>query len=246
MYAHKSQSDQKYDRGALICGGITVNKNQRYEYVRFFNEVGATDYDLYRLVVKANGRFLLMSDYCLRVYVHEDTWQIVHSGGELYLYHNNYHFDGSGARVFEDSFHPQNDHGIHTFSHFTKIIVNYSFSYHVRAREKRAHKIFCAKLKAELAIVNNCERETRLSLFYRYYSFADYYDGGEKVRAERNRAIRVISAEPCGGYAIVRCRVRKRDHDAFEAYMRYLKTRAFRECRADYVTVCEERFRQVV
>lgn len=232
-------------RRMLVRSGMTGSERQLKEYLDFFEKVGATDRDLQRIVIDRKGCFTLLSDHLLELKVNEDTWQIGINGCGLFLCHNNYHINKEGIRVFENTFHLQNDFGIQTFWNYTRIITTYSFTQHKAIEKKRERKLFCAKLKAELAIVNQFKREERFSLFFRYYLFVDCYDKHGKAKSYRRRFIHILSEEPCGEYVIIRCRIWKRDQKAFDSYMKHLRDKAFCECRADYVEACEQNIPQV-
>ena len=81
-------------RRLAVRNGIRdqMRNSRRYLgfYMSFFDVVAASDDDLIQLFVTGNGSINYISDVCVQINVHEDSWRITSANRELLLYHNNY------------------------------------------------------------------------------------------------------------------------------------------------------------
>ena len=226
-----------------------MGEQQKYQaqqfvfFMRFFSMIDARTEDLTKLFIWNEGTLSYVSDNCVQIHVHEDTWRIYAENGDLSLYHNNYEVNLDCTRTFSETFHRQFDNNDSSFKNLAKIICNYTFDYHRKQAEMYAQKVNEEKLQAELAIVDNYSVEQRRSLLHYYYTFVDI---GNRAVKKHRCCLRVIETEEHSGYTLVSCRVPKWKKTEFVQAMDQLKDSAFKESRFDYPTLCEELVPQAV
>lgn len=118
-------------RKALIRAAVFDDVWRIDAYVNIFERLGASDRDLFTLIIEHKARtYLVGLDFvCLKV--HEDKWMIRMCSDGPRLYHNSYTILENNDRLIKNEFHLQNDHRIHTFHHFVCIMSQYSWSAHI-------------------------------------------------------------------------------------------------------------------
>ena len=73
----------------------------------FFDEAGASTYDLRRLFLVNEGTLEYTDHKTIEIRVREDTWRVRLAEGRLQLYYRNYIADADNFRYFGEDFHRQ-------------------------------------------------------------------------------------------------------------------------------------------
>lgn len=115
---------------ALIRNGTDDGSKHINTYSRFFNKVGATQHDLYKLFIENNAKLKWINANTVQLKVNDDSWQIAFIDGENHLYHNNYIYLKDNTRHFDGGFHKQLVIG-NKFHNFLYVMINYSWTEHL-------------------------------------------------------------------------------------------------------------------
>ena len=130
-------------RKLAIRNGLRSSPKYMQALWHFFDEAGASTYDLRRLFLVNEGTLEYVDRDTVEIRVREDVWQVVLVDGRLQLYHRNYATDEDGFRQFRDGFHRQrvNDAwDTDSFGEIARIIWAYDFHKHTRKQNTKMSK----------------------------------------------------------------------------------------------------------
>lgn len=210
-------------RQGIIRSGITDDGKRMNAYKNFFQTIGASNIDLYRLIIRNHAVLRWQDRNTMLIHVKEDYWKVIHREFGYELWHNNYMILEDYTRYFRDGFHRQYVAGNSDFHTFTGIMCNYSWSDHVDVMKKA---VLCEKMQEPQDIQNpvepkeealaSCRKEKRISLFYAYYVLENIkWDALEQALDRYQIRVRLRKEVEEEGSHTIFCKVRKRDEKKF-------------------------------
>lgn len=217
-------------RSALIRNGIEEGGKKIPSYLMFFKEIGATNKDLYTLLLRHEAKIKLMDGNTLRVQEKEDSWLIKKSKDSDELFHNNYIKLEGLSRYITSGYHSQAVFPKGRFQQLMQVILKYSWTDHVESELN------------ELPI-KNYRKVKKLSLLNAHYVFVNndepfaeqlFVDNQIRVRFGKKKEIEGVL------YHVISCKVRKRDSDTLQAAFEKLKLKLLLSGYTDYLNVCKD------
>ena len=235
---------QRCYRRVLIRAGLQQNDTKWvYSYLYVLDLFGATNRDIYRLVIENGAQLCEVGNQMIYLKVRDDCWQICKEESGLCLYHNNYEVTEEYERIFNHGFHlQQKGTGEKDFFAFTTIACNYSWPAHVKRLKAQALELRKQQCRVQLARVNNFVRMKRFSLLYEYYTVLDCNGKAPRFLARNYVSAKEFSRcnDQEGLYRFRNYRVLRFHHRRFLGAMEALKEYSILREYWDYAEKCSE------
>lgn len=135
---------QKCYRMMLLRKSIGDDGKRISAYMRFFDDISASNKDLKLLLIDNNAKIRWMNRNELYVKCHDDSWIIKITPNKTKLLHNNYIILSDNSRYMQNEYHEQhlvND----SFNELIGVIINYSWSKHKKFLEKTQRNTIAEK-----------------------------------------------------------------------------------------------------
>lgn len=217
-----------YRRG-IVRNGIREDGKRINAYLRFFNDAGASNKDLHKLIIEGKAELKWEDRNTITIHQGEDTWKIVHKENEYMLLHNNYICLEDDTRIFRDGFHEQNVYGRRDFHNFVHVICRYSWQDHVESMKQRREEAQKGK-KSEIVDIrksDNFVKIKKFSLLYYHYAYLDTKDYlADQLFVNNKVKVRFGREYEKGEYRIIFCKIRKRDNMSFLAALSEMADKA--------------------
>lgn len=246
-------------RNALIRQGIKDDGKRLRAYVWFFKNIGASDKDLYKLLIEHQATLTWQDMNTIKIHVNEDSWEIVHNENGNLLYHNNYIYLKDYSRYFTEGYHEQVVYGRKNFHNIIQVMLNYSWADHIekmRAENIERKKMNIAntvtKISDDIELrstkkissgVVNCYQLKKFSFRYVHFVILDTNEYlAEQIFIKHKVKVHYEKkyAEFGSKYVVVFCKVRKKQLNAFHDSMQELGNKVMQMGHSDYKVRCEQ------
>lgn len=247
-------------RNALIRSGIGDDRKRLRAYGLFFKDIGASNCDLYRLIIEHQATLEWQDRNTMKIHVNEDSWKVIHNEQGNSLYHNNYIYLDDYTRIFKEEYHEQMMYGPQTFHNMVNIMVQYSWEDHVDKikAEKEQTEILNPKAvnEADEFIMDNTSnkpkdaRDIRVTNYYQLKKFSFFYHSfvfldTKEYMADQifiNHKIKVHFGRelenPNSDYIAVFIKVKKKETEEFLRSMEELENKMLLKGHKDYPDFC--------
>lgn len=238
-------------RMGLIRNGIGDDGKRMSAYMGFFGKAGASNRDLYSLLIDHDARLRWENRDTMMIRCREDTWKIVRKGEGWELLHNNYIRLSDDKRYFNGGFHHQKINGEPTFHNFVRTICGYSWQAHLTGVEMRnlqyqkeqealrrekeniaeaEERLAAARAALEAGKTRYFAKRGNFFFIYREYAFVDTAQySRDEWRKKYGIRLRFLSEFVKEGHEErgVVCRIRRRDEARFLDALQTQRMEAF-------------------